>query len=120
MVQTMEGNGPSKQVPLEKIDVRLCEELRLLLGLDTLRGRRDAEAACESLDGRNRSGAIAASWRSLRKGFVDLDLVEGKADEIAQRRITRSKIVKDDANAEILELPHGRKMCGVLFQQRGF
>lgn len=40
----------------------------------------------------------------IDKGFIDLDFVEREPLKIAQRRVSRSKVIKRDLNARCVQL----------------
>ncbi len=56
--------------------------------------------------------ALAAFRQILRERFVDLDLVERKHGELAERRVSGAEVVQHDGDAEILELAKRRQTFG--------
>ena len=58
--------------------------------------------------------------KSLREGLVDLDLVERKRQQIAERRIAGSKVVQRDGDADILELLNDQNVALLVLQQQRF
>src|SRR6185312_17294605 len=56
----------------------------------------------------------------LSEGLVDLDLIKREHEQLAQGRISRSKVVECDRDAEILELTQHRQTLGGGFDKRRF
>ena len=111
--------------PAEQIALRLhaalgAQDLELLLGLDAFGGGDHAEARAEAHHGADDGDAIVLLAQFADEGAVDLDLVEGEAAQIAERRIAGAEIVHADAHAELAQLmqhvEHGR----IVLQQDGF
>ncbi|GCC48752.1 hypothetical protein chiPu_0033275, partial [Chiloscyllium punctatum] len=89
------------------------KHVALLLGLDTFRGRRHVARGGNVHDGLDDRGRRAGSGKILDEGAVDLDLVERKALQIAQRRIAGAEIVERDAHAELAQLMQDIE-CGIV------
>src|ERR1700694_1721136 len=75
--------------------------IQLLLRLDALRGGRHVQAARNVSDGLNDREGILVVRKIADEGAINLDLVEGKASEIAQRRVAGAEIVHRNAHAEL-------------------
>lgn len=84
------------------------------------RCRRDVEAPVEARDRPHDGAAIRAFGQILHKGAINLDLVEGKATQVAEARIARSKIIQRYGNAKLAELVQDRKICLRLRQKHRF
>src|SRR5690606_248785 len=76
------------------------EEGQVLGPLHAFGGDGHAEAFAEAEDGADDRLAVATFAEALHEGLVDLDLGEGEAAQVAQRRITRAEVVHRDADAE--------------------
>ena len=75
------------------------------MGLGALGGRVHAEALGERDDGADDRGVAAARHGgAAHEALVDLDLVERRLLQIAERRIAGAEIVEREADAERLQL----------------
>ena len=76
----------------------------LLLGLDAFGGRRHAQADAEPGDGAHDGEGVHIGRRQIAdEAAIDLDLVEGKLAQIAQRGIAGAEIVQRDAHADVVQ-----------------
>src|ERR1700716_4625369 len=89
----------------------------LVQRLDPFRRGGDAETLAEAGHRLDDGGAIALVGNVLDEGAVDLDLVERKAAQIAQRRIAGAEVVHRDLDAESAELVQRRQGRFILVQQ---
>jgi len=89
----------------------------LRLGLDAFRRRRHAERAGDA-DHRLDDDDVLVTLRQIRhERPVDLDLVERKAAQIAQRGIAGAEIIERDPHAEALDpAQRGKRILGVLHE----
>ena len=92
------GDGLAEQVSLPfgaSIGFQICQ----LPGVfDAFGGRRQAESCCETKDGADDDLGIVAFIEARHKAAINLDLVQTKRKQLAQRGITRSKIIERDAD----------------------
>ena len=68
---------------------------------------------------RNDRGGFGTPCQAVRNGSVDLDLVERKTRQLAQRRIAGAEIVERDRHADLPELMQHRQVLGLIFEQHG-
>src|SRR6478609_5379653 len=109
----------------EQIALRLraalpAQEVELRVGLDAFSRGDDAEALAEAghrADDRHR---LLARCQFAHKRTVDLDLVERKTTQIAQRRVPRSEVVERYPDAKAAKLVQNRQRCLAVLQQHRF
>ena len=118
--QLGQRNRPAEQVALGVAAPGRAQQRELLHRFDALRDRAHAEAAAERDHAADDRGAIGAVVHFRHERAVDLDLVERKHLEIAERGIPGPEIVEHDRDAKLLELVKHRQVLGVLLQQHGF
>lgn len=82
----------------------------LIISLDALGRRSCAKAARQTANSPDDGSTTLTRRKIANKGSVDLNLVKGKAAQIAQTGITRSKIVHRYLDAEISKLAKKRKI----------
>ena len=103
-----------------RFHARLAQIFELFFGLDAL-GRRHGAKALRQRQRRGDHGlAIAPAKHALRKGLVDLDLVERKIGQIVYRRVPRAKIVQGYGDPEVFELPDRDQVRFLILEKRGF
>src|ERR1043166_3230419 len=81
-----------------------AQQLELLGRLDALSGGVELERAAEPGDGAGDCGAVGPAGELSHEGLVDLDLVERKHAQVAERRVAGAEIVEHDVDAARLEL----------------
>src|SRR5271165_1764992 len=116
------GQLPGRQRPADQISLHLratgaTHDLQLLGCLDPFGCGFYSEGGAEARDCPDDRASLAADRGN--EGTVDLDLVEGEAAQIAQRRIPGAEIVHGDADAERAELVQHAEYRLVVLQQRG-
>src|SRR5436305_6670786 len=84
----------AEQEALRERNARGAQKVELLGGFDPFRDRRCAEAVGEGDHRRNDRGGFGTPCQAVRNGSVDLDLVERKTRQLAQRRIAGAEIVE--------------------------
>jgi hypothetical protein len=77
--------GRTEKETLHLVAAFRAQQRQLLGGLDAFRGRRYSETPAESGNGAHDRHRFAAGRKLADKGPVDLDLVERKTPQIAQR-----------------------------------
>ena len=77
--------GRTEKETLHLVAAFRAQQRQLLGGLDAFRGRRYSETPAESGNGAHDRHQFAAGRKLADKGPVDLDLVERKTPQIAQR-----------------------------------
>ena len=95
----------AEQVALQLLAAGQAELFRLLGRFDALGRDGHAEPLGDVADGADDDAVVVARRQVLDEGAVDLDLVEGEAAQVAQRRI---------AGAEVVErhpYPHGADLA---------
>lgn len=65
---------------------------------DTLGGSRQAKSFCETEDGADDYLGVVAFIEARHKAAINLGLVQTKRKQLAQRGVTRSKIIERDAD----------------------
>jgi hypothetical protein len=105
---------PADPEPLCLGEALAPRDLELELRLDALRRGDDAEARAEPRD-RTHDGErfLVAVGEPGDEGLVDLDLVEGKAAQVAQRGEAGAEVVERYAHAEVAQLVqrHPRRLA---------
>jgi len=99
--------GPAEEKALHFIASAMMNEVELLLGFDTFSSDSNAEPVRErddTLDERRRAAGLGLEF--FDEGAVELQDVNGKALEVAQRRVTGAKIVDRDFDSQGAELLH--------------
>src|SRR5690606_31730073 len=76
---------------------------QLRVRLDAFGGRRLAERLAAADDGAHDRLLLDVAGNALHERAVDLDLVEGEAAQIAQRRVAGPEVVHGDACAELAQ-----------------
>src|SRR6185312_1171214 len=92
-------DGFREQEALQLMAARRAHETMLLLRLDAFGGDRKPERTYEPRHAFDDRGGFLGDAQVLHEGFVDLDLVDREASQIAERRIAGAEIVQHDANA---------------------
>src|ERR1700716_2957209 len=90
----------AEEIALHRVAALVGEEAELLLGFPALRDDRHFEAVAKADDGAHDRGRLRIASEIDDESAVDLDLVERKRLQIAERGIARSEIVHRDAPAE--------------------
>ena len=99
--------GPAEDIALDHADPELADQLQIVMGLDALGAGIHAERFGKGDDGADdRRVAVgrAGRRRAANEALVDLDLVERRLLQIAERRIAGAEIVEREAHSERLQL----------------
>ena len=91
---------PAEQEALQLVAPHGLQEALLLGRLDALGGHGQAQCAAQMHDRMHQDGAFTGRLHGLEEGPVDLDLVEGEAAQIDQRRVAGAEIVQGEAQAK--------------------
>src|SRR6516165_638930 len=102
----------AETIALHHVNPGSAQEQLLLGGLDALRRDLHAETAAETDHGMNDGGRVRRALDRMHKATVDLELIEGKAAQIKQARITGAEVVERKPDAQRLEAEH-RKLGGI-------
>ena len=102
-VQLGRGARSTEQVALPVRAPRCAQEHKLGIGLDTLGDRVDAEAPPQPNHRGNDCCAFGIPRQFADERAVNLYLVESQFAQVAQARISSTKIVHDDADPCTLE-----------------
>ncbi len=96
----------AEQLALGAPDAEGANGGKLVLGFDALDHDAHAQVAADGVDRANDARGLGVSRRVdvAHETLVDLDLVEGKIVEIAQRGIARAEIVERDVDADRAQL----------------
>jgi hypothetical protein len=78
--------GQTEQIALHFGAAERAQQFLLLLRLGALRGRRHVACGCDTHDRLDNRGRAIRLYQVVHEAAVDLDLVERKALQIAQRR----------------------------------
>jgi hypothetical protein len=93
-------NRATEQIALRLRASRGSQQRKLLFGFDPFCNRDNVEASSEVRHGAHNRGAGFHLSHFAYKRPVDLDPIEPEQPEVAQRRVTGSKIVKRDRYPE--------------------
>jgi hypothetical protein len=83
----------------------------LFCGLHAFGGRYDAEAVGHRSHSPNDVQRAAAFSDVLDEGAIDLDLVEGEALQVAERRVSCAEIVHGDPDTELAQAKERVERC---------
>ena len=98
----------AEQVALDRVAPPAAQEAGLGLGFDAFGEDRQVEAAAHDDGGRGDGRIDRVVDDVAHEGLVDLDLVEGKARQVGERRVAGAEIVERQLDAECLQLAaHG-------------
>src|SRR5439155_19234392 len=89
---------PAEMVPLRVRAMHLPQLLQLLLGLYTFRDHFHVEALRQREDGVDDLHGVVARADAVDEAPVDLQGVDGKLVQVAERAVTGAEIVEVDAN----------------------
>src|SRR5215510_12325732 len=120
VLDQIDGLGPAVVIALHLHAALVAETPQLLLGLDPLGACGDPQRLAETGHGAHDRRRIGILLQVLHEGAVDLDLVEGEAAKIAQRRVAGTEVVHRDANSQRLELLQSRQVLFDVAQQQRF
>ena len=99
------GHRPAENIALDVRAAELADQGQLVMGLGALGGGVHAEALGEGDDGADDRGVAAARLGGAAdEALVDLDLVERRLLQIAERGIAGAEIVEREADADRLQL----------------
>src|SRR6202043_1331549 len=112
--------GPADEIALYRVAALIGEEAQLLLGFDALGDDRHLEAVAEADHRANDRRRLRIAPEIDDESAVDLDLVEWKRLQIAQRGISAAEIVHGNAHAERLQPPQQRQTAIEILDQHAF
>src|SRR5450755_539230 len=84
---------PADEIALYRVAAFVGEEAQLLLGFDALGDNRHPEAVAKADHGPHDRRRLRIASEIHDEGTVDLDLVERKRLQIAQRGITAAEVI---------------------------
>src|ERR1700719_1171332 len=93
------------EIPLHRVAALLGEETELLLGFHALGDDRHFKAVAKADDRPDDRRRLRIAPEIHDKGAIDLDLVERKRLQVAQRGIAAAEIVHGNTHAERLQPP---------------
>src|SRR5258707_9307018 len=97
--------GFADEIALHRVAAHLREEAELLLGFHALGDNRHSKAVAKTDHCANDRRRLRIAPEIDDESAVDLDLVERKRLQIAQRRIAAAEIVHGNAHAQRLQPP---------------
>src|SRR6185369_11604199 len=98
---------------LNHADPELTDQLKVIVGFDTLGAGVHAERLGKSDDGTDDRGvAVGGRRRAADKALIDLDLVERRLLQIAERAVACTEVVKRKPDSEVLQL--GESIVGAV------
>src|SRR6185312_13069400 len=97
-------NGPAVEIALNRLAPRRLQEDDLVLRLHAFGDRVHAERPRQADDGRNHGARTLVLLHAADERLVDLQLVEGEIDQVAEVRIAGAEIVHGDRNADLGKL----------------
>jgi hypothetical protein len=92
-------NWPSDEISLDFTAIGLAQVVKLLLRFHTFCDNADPQILSQSNDGFHDGCAIRLGQHVADKGLIDLDAAERKFEQMSQRRITCSKVIKCDCDS---------------------
>ena len=102
------GHRLAEDIALDLADPEFADEAQIVVGLDPLRRGIHVETLGERDDGADDRGiAVRGRGRAADEALVDLDLVERRLAQVAERRIAGPEIVEREPHAERLEPREG-------------
>src|ERR1700730_3805232 len=110
----------AEQITLGEVHPQCPQPLELFVRLHTLGSDGYIEATREGHDRRYDRRRFVALHETTDERLVDLDLVERKRRQAAQRRITGAEVVKRQRNSDALEFLNEGKIFNRSFQQDRF
>src|SRR5918993_1037120 len=120
LVRALVGQWLAKQIALDRVATELPHALEILGGLDALRGDRHPEAFRELDDRLDDRDVFGPGARLTDEAAVDLQLVEDRLVQIADRRIAGAEVVERDADAERAQPLHDVQRRSVVAQEDAF
>src|SRR6202043_3492500 len=109
--------GPADEIALYRVAALIGEEAQLLLGFDALGDDRHLEAVAKADHGPDDRRRLRIAPEIDDESAVDLDLVERKRLQIAQRGIAAAEVVHGNAHAERLQPPQQRQTAIEILDQ---
>src|ERR1700733_6436170 len=110
----------AEQIALGEVHPKCPQPLELFAGLHTFGSDGYIEATREGYDRRYDRRRFVASHETTDERLVDLNLVERKRRQAAQRCITGAEVVKRQRNSNGLEFLNEGMIFNRAFQQNGF
>ena len=92
----------------------------MLVSLDPFRRCRHAKALTQRGDGTNDCYPARVISRAPHEGLVDLDLVEGKAAQIGQRRVAGAEVVHRNTHSDGARLVEHVESHRLIAEQHAF
>ena len=101
----------AEDVTLDHADAELADQLQVVVGFDAFRARVHVQRLREGDDGADDRGiAVRRRCGPADEALVDLDLVERRLLQIAERAVTGAEVVEREADAKRLQL--GERVVG--------
>ena len=98
----------AEDVALDLADAELADQVEIVVRLDALGGGVHAQAFGQRDDGADdRAVAVGGRRGAAHEALVDLDLVERRLLQIAERAVAGAEIVERQPDAELLQLGEG-------------
>src|ERR1035437_3132153 len=111
------GHGATEQITLAFVATLRRHQLHLLFRLDAFSDHGFVEAGAEAGDGTDDGAGVALVAEIADERLVDLDLIERELAQVVERGVAGAEVVERQADAEILELPHGSQGALALLEQ---
>ena len=109
----------AEQIALHFRAAERTKQFQLLLRLDALRGRRHVAFGGDVHHCPHDAGRSVRLGDVVDEAAVDLDLVERKTLQIAERGIAGAEIVERDSDADAAKLMQNGKRCFVVANEHG-
>ena len=117
--QLRRGQRSGEEVALHEIAVRSLETGYLARVLDPFGHCGEPQGVREPDDALDEVVAVRFGRDCVYERFVDLQAINGKTTEMAERREGRPEVVEGQADAELLEPPQALLRSDGVDQQRG-
>src|SRR4051812_8310659 len=106
-----------EEVALGAVAAEVAQRLELVVGLDALGDRPEAEAGGDVDDGAHDRRVVRLLAETVDERAVDLDRVDRHALQARQRRVAGAEVVEQDADAERAERLERRAGRGDVLEQ---
>ena len=109
----------AEEVSLPLRAALMPQMVEFLPRLDALGGRRHVQTAAQTNDRAHDGHGILVGTEIADEGPVNLDLVEGKTAQIAERGVAGAEVVHRDARAQHAQLVQGGQRSAAVYEQDG-
>src|SRR5215212_1127791 len=110
----------AEEITLHRIAAFVRQKRQLLLGFHTLGDDRHVEAMAETNDGPDDRGRLRVASDVDDEGAVDLDLVERKRLQVAQRRVAAAEVIHGYTYPKCLKPPQQSQTTIEILDQHAF